>query len=123
MDILKYLEYRDFQKEDQYYLKDFHMFLTIYLKMSDEQIKDCFENVFRECRWQAIRIMLESSIDDNTDEEIVAENGELLYEEVSNFCRSLEYPEERAIKCADIYKEQYQLTIKEILKKTPIEVC
>lgn len=93
-------------------LKDFDSFLRIYHRYSQSRIEESFRHICMNIRFLSLKIMLDSAVDNISDEELVDIFGEGIYEYMYNYCIQLEYPDFRAEKYAQLYKNSYKSNIK-----------
>lgn len=93
-------------------LKDFDNFLRIYHRYNQNTIKEVFRYICMNIRFISLKIMIDSAVDKTSDEELVEIFGERIYEYMYNYCIELEYPDFRAEKYAQLYKNSYKSNIK-----------
>jgi hypothetical protein len=63
-------------------------------------------------RFLSLKTMIDSAVDNTSDEELVEIFGGSIYKYMYNYCIELEYPDFRAEKYAQLYKNSYKSNIK-----------
>ena len=90
-------------------LKDFNNFLTLYHRIPEQEVLEIFnDKVSSQIKFLCVKAIIEFSIENSSDEEIVDYFGELVYVLIKDLCTDYEYPEERAHKYAELYKRVYK---------------
>jgi hypothetical protein len=96
-------------KNDLSLLKDFNNFLTKYHRIPEKEVIDLFNNkISNEIKFLCVKAIIDSSIEEFTDEEVINYFGDLVYELIKDFCIDYEYPEDRASKYAKLYRDFYK---------------
>ena len=93
-------------------LKDFDKFLKVYHRYSQSKIEEIFRFICMNIRFLSLKTMIDSAVDNTSDEELVEIFGDSIYKYMYNYCIQLEYPDFRAEKYAQLYKNSYKSNIK-----------
>jgi hypothetical protein len=96
-------------EEDLSILKDFNNFLTLYHRIPEKEVIDLFnKKISNQIKFLCVKAIIDSSVDEATDEEVVDYFGALVYVLIKDLCLDYEYPEERAEKYANLYRNAYK---------------
>jgi len=90
-------------------LKDFNDFLIFYHRISQEEIEILFnKKVSNEIKFLCVKAMIDFTIDNASDEEIIEYFGDLIHILIKELCVEYEYPDNRAEKYANLYRNIYK---------------
>lgn len=99
-------------------LKDFNDFLTIYHRISQEEIENLFnKKVSNEIKFLCVKAMIDFTVENASDEVIIEYFGDLVYELIKEVCTEYEYPDYRTEKYANLYRNVYKYDITYFLKE------
>jgi hypothetical protein len=100
-------------------LKDFNDFLTIYHRIPQKEIEYLFnKKISNEIKFLCVKVIIDFSVDNASDEEIIECFGELIYRLIKDLCTEYEYPNYRTKKYANLYRNIYKYNISYFLKET-----
>lgn len=106
-----------FNKEDISLLKDFNDFLTIYHKISQEDVYFLFnKKITNEIKFLCVKAIIDFTVENSSDEKIIEYFGDLVYDLIKEICYKYEYPEDRSEKYANLYRNVYKYDISFFLK-------
>lgn len=90
-------------------LKDFNDFLIFYHRISQEEIEILFnKKVSNEIKFLCVKSMIDFTIENASDEKIIEYFGDLIYILIKELCVEYEYPDNRAEKYANLYRNIYK---------------
>lgn len=99
-------------------LKDFNDFLNIYHRIPQKEIESLFnKKVSNEIKFLCVKAMIDFTVENASDEEIIEYFGDLVYELIKELCIEYDYPDFRTEKYANLYKNVYKYDITYFLKE------
>lgn len=99
-------------------LKDFNDFLTIYHRIPQNEIESLFnKKISNEIKFLCVKAMIDFTIENASDEEIIEYFGDLVYELIKGLCIEYDYPDFRTEKYANLYRNVYKYDITYFLKE------
>jgi hypothetical protein len=112
-----FLREKNIDNESMSILKDFNNFLTIYHRISQEEVEALFNvKISNEIKFLCVKAIIDFTIENSSDEEIVEYFGGLVYDLIKELCIQYEYPIDRTEKYANLYKNVYKHDISFFLK-------
>jgi hypothetical protein len=108
---------KNLDEEEISILKDFNDFLTIYHRITQEEVESLFnKKVSNEIKFLCVKVMIDFTLENASDEEMIEYFGDLVYELIKELCIGYEYPNYRTEKYANLYRNVYKYDITYFLK-------
>jgi hypothetical protein len=111
------LKEKNIDEEGILLLKDFNSFLTIYHRISQEEVETLFNvKISTEIKFLCVKAIIDFTIENSSDEKIIEYFGDLVYDLIKELCIQYEYPIDRTEKYANLYRDVYKYDISFFLK-------
>jgi len=111
------LKEKNIDEEGILLLKDFNSFLTVYHRISQEEVETLFNvKISTEIKFLCVKAIIDFTIENSSDEKIIEYFGDLVYALIKELCIQYEYPIDRTEKYANLYRDVYKYDISFFLK-------